>query len=872
MAMFFESFLVHWFDIEAPYNRVQEDYMMQAPVMRFYQKWMIKHVKRHLNVSSEVDFEPLHAWMKDLIGDVSDTEHAVATIVMRWVDQDDQDALGKALQWTIAAYHSDEGKIFTQDWVSFALTRRVDFDALVPVQAENDVLVYEGDLRQRDGFALTDEGASLRAVQKEAHYCVLCHKTENDHCRTGFPEKKGSAILKENSLGNVLTGCPLDERISEMHALRRGGHIIGALAMAMRDNPMIAMTGHRICNDCMKACIYQKQDPVDIPQVESATLRDVLALPYGVELFLLMMQWNPLRRARYVPELASGKTICVMGMGPAGCTMAHEMMMRGHGVLGLDGLKIESLSSLWISEPIESYATIHASLDTRSMHGLGGVAEYGITVRWDKNYLALVYLSLVRRSLFQVFGGVRFGGTVCIDDVWSLGVDHLTLAVGAGLPQALPIKNSMALGMRQANDFLMYLQLTGAAKQAHITRLQVRMPILVIGGGLTAVDAATEAQAYYLQQIEKVVSWYETLIHVSDETKVRCAFDEAQLEVLDELLLHGRALLELRKEAASKGQAPDLISLVHSWGGVHIVYRKSMQASPAYRLNHIELKKAMEEGICYRPYLQPSSVLCDDYHWVRALMCQHVESGESVCLEARTVLVATGAKPNVSYGFEHGEDLKRQRFSYMPYQYIDGRLVSGDHVLHCKQEEKSFLTSYEQQGRYVSFIGDTHPTYHGSVVKAIASAKDAARALEALPWPEGVAKDFDALKEGWKAYFMPKVCGVECVDEHFTALHIYAPAHVKRFLPGHAYRIQAFESHLPQGSLQTDNVSLTPYKVDVERHVLTFWLSVDHVQQYALSFLEEGMPVALMGPSGVRTDLPEQVTECLVLCAEGSIG
>jgi NADPH-dependent glutamate synthase beta subunit-like oxidoreductase len=40
--------------------------------------------------------------------------------------------------------------------------------------------------------------------------------------------------------------------------------------MIVVDNPMAAATGHRICNDCMKACIYQKQEPVDIPQAKPA--------------------------------------------------------------------------------------------------------------------------------------------------------------------------------------------------------------------------------------------------------------------------------------------------------------------------------------------------------------------------------------------------------------------------------------------------------------------------------------------------------------------------------------------------------------------------------------------------------------------------
>ena len=42
----------------------------------------------------------------------------------------------------------------------------------------------------------------------------------------------------------------------------------------MLDNPMCPGTGHRICNDCMKGCIFQKQDPVNIPQTETGVLSE----------------------------------------------------------------------------------------------------------------------------------------------------------------------------------------------------------------------------------------------------------------------------------------------------------------------------------------------------------------------------------------------------------------------------------------------------------------------------------------------------------------------------------------------------------------------------------------------------------------------
>ncbi len=56
------------------------------------------------------------------------------------------------------------------------------------------------------------------------------------------------------------------------------------------------------------------------------------------------------------------------------------------------------------------------------MAGFGGVAEYGITVRWDKNFLKIIRLLLERRDRFALFGGVRFGGTLDTDGAFALGL------------------------------------------------------------------------------------------------------------------------------------------------------------------------------------------------------------------------------------------------------------------------------------------------------------------------------------------------------------------------------------------------------------------------------------------------------------------
>ena len=75
-------------------------------------------------------------------------------------------------------------------------------------------------------------------------------------------------------------------------------------------------------------------------------------------------------------------------------------------------------------------------LDQRILSGFGGVSEYGITVRWDKTFLAVMYLTLLRRQNFQCYGGVRFGGTLTLDDAWQLGFRHVALPTGSGNPVA----------------------------------------------------------------------------------------------------------------------------------------------------------------------------------------------------------------------------------------------------------------------------------------------------------------------------------------------------------------------------------------------------------------------------------------------------
>ena len=462
-----------------------------------------------------------------------------------------QMALKSFEDWCVQLYVEPKRRKRIQHWASYVRAKKLEFESLVETEHPDPNLpeLMTGPaqhLRARDGFKLTDPRMSTKEILREVDYCIYCHQREKDSCQKGFHEKDGS--YKKNPLGITLKGCPLDERISEMHWLRKNGEIIGSLAMVMLDNPMCPGTGHRICNDCMKGCIFQKQEPVNIPANETAVLSEVLNLPYGFEIYSLLTRFNPLNKERPYALPYNGNDVLVVGLGPAGYTLAHYLVNLGFGVVGIDGLKLEPVDSLLSGEgrpfpkPIQNFSELKRDLDERILMGFGGVSEYGITVRWDKNFLSVIYLTLLRRRNIRFYGGVRFGGTLTVDDAWDLGFRHIAVATGAGRPTIIDMKNNLSRGIRKASDFLMALQLQGAFKKGSLANLQVQLPAVVIGGGLTAIDTATELLAYYPVQVEKALDHFETLSRVHGEATVWQMCDEEETEILRTFLDHGKQI------------------------------------------------------------------------------------------------------------------------------------------------------------------------------------------------------------------------------------------------------------------------------------------------------------------------------------------
>ena len=806
-------------------------------------------------------------------------------------------ALSIVEKWSALHFHKKDRK-----WAAFKVPHALDYQNLVHLihpepRLHNIMRGPEHDIRRRVGFKLTDDRGTMRDALYEVDYCMICHERDKDACSTGMREKDGE--IKRNPLGIKAAGCPLDEKISEMHLLKRQGDSIGSLALVTIDNPMCAGTGHRICNDCMKGCIFQKQEPVNIPLAETHTLTDVLSLPYGFEIYHLLTRWNPLNAKRPYPEPYNGKNVLVVGLGPAGYTLSHYLLNEGFGVVGVDGLKIEPLPSDWTGnhgkscpKPIRDITEITESLDERILSGFGGVSEYGITVRWDKNFLTMMQLMLSRRKRFRAYGGVRFGGTLTMEDAWSYGFDHIAIATGAGRPTIVPMRNNLIRGIRQASDFLMALQLTGAFKKDTMSNLQVRLPAVVIGGGLTGIDTATEIFAYYPIQVEKMLEKYETVIAEFGEEHVMKQFDPEELMVIREFLQHGRAVRAERERAAESGEEPNFIELVRSWGGVSLVYRKRLQDSPAYRLNHEEVQKALEEGIDFVECMNPVEAVPDEFNAVKAIKFERLEyiaetgkfdkTGEIHEFPARTVCVAAGTSPNVIYEKEKPGTFKLDEWRQFFQPFKAERNGDGNFHLTEVKGEIGFFTSYEHDGKFVSYYGDNHPQYAGNVVKAMASAKHGYKHVVEL-FADDVARQgalpqeirdeiFDRLEARLDEQLRAYVVKVERLTPTIVDVIVKAPLQARKFEPGQFYRLQNFETSAPvvDGTrLLMEGLALTGAWVDEEKGLLSMIVLEMGTSSRLVSLLKEGEEVLVMGPTGTPTEIPENET---VLLAGGGLG
>ncbi|WPY00389.1 Putative bifunctional glutamate synthase subunit beta/2-polyprenylphenol hydroxylase domain protein [Candidatus Trichorickettsia mobilis] len=786
LAPILENFLAQLFFIEPEITKSRFEHIKFNSIYqckrKFIQRFAIKkYPKASIN---SIDIVNVTNTLNQLIR-AELTPIIFATHVNEWLLDPKKyvDALDIAAQYAAWMVHTNNEHIL------FQLPKSVNQAELID---QDKIAQYKKHIRI--GFDYTNTELTLDNALNNAHYCIYCHKQGKDSCSKGLYNKITEVKTSQD-------GCPLKQKISEMNYLKAHGLNLAALAVIVIDNPMVAATGHRICNDCSKACIYQKQDAVNIPIIETDILQMVLALPYGLEIYLLLTRWNPLKLDNFLPKAPTGYNVLVVGLGPAGFSLAHYLLNDGHNVTAIDGQKIMPLP-FDLQLPIKDWHEYTQNLSERVPQGFGGVVEYGITARWDKNNLIILRLILERRSNFKAYGGVRFGSNITGEQAFAYGFDHIALCVGAGAPKVLKLENGLAKGVKTAADFLMTLQAGGAYHKDSLTNLMIRMPVAVIGCGLTAIDAAVEALNYYPLQVEKFLRKYEQLNKQFSTEIIEQDWTMEDRLIAQEFITHAQLFRAARSQV-------EVQNILDSLGGVTIYYRGSLNDSAAYKLNHEELMHSMAAGVKFREHMNPVKVNLDRYNYLQSVEFkqQHIRFLVSV----KTMLIAIGTG-----------------------DYIDSDILI-------------------KSNKY-SYFGDCNPEFAGSVVKALASSKYGYASVtsglqQASPSFGGDYQKFTSYLDN---ILLSKVSQVNILTKNIVELIIHAPTAAQNFRPGQFFRLQNYTAKVAQAF---EPLALTGAYVDLAQGLISLIiLAVGHSSGLC-KFIKAGDKVSLMGPTGLATEI-----------------
>jgi NAD(P)H-flavin reductase len=310
------------------------------------------------------------------------------------------------------------------------------------------------------------------------------------------------------------------------------------------------------------------------------------------------------------------------------------------------------------------------------------------------------------------------------------------------------------------------------------------------------------------------------------------------------------------------------------------VYRRRLIDSPSYTLNHEEVEKALEEGISFVEGLSPASIEVDNFGAVKGIHFNRQRLGEDGkwtadgehWMSAHTVLVAAGTSPNTVLAREDAAHFKLDG-KYFTACDEQGQPVKPAYAT-PKPQSPDVLLSRLDDGRFISFFGDLHPSYFGNVVKAMASARQGYPKISRLldqrtpASPQSTGEFFAALSRD----LLATVHSVHRLTPTIVEVVVKAPAAARKFRPGQFYRLQNFESlsrQVARTRLLTEGLALTGAWVDPEQGLVSCIVLEMGGSSNLVATLAPGEPVILMGPTGTPTHIAGGET---VLLAGGGLG
>jgi len=192
------------------------------------------------------------------------------------------------------------------------------------------------------------------------------------------------------------------------------------------------------------------------------------------------------------------------------------------------------------------------------------------------------------------------------------------------------------------------------------------------------------------------------------------------------------------------------------------------------------------------------------------------------------------------------------------------------------------LTSYQKDGKFISFYGDNHPVYAGNVVKAMASAKNGypyvvklfeqqlANLNPATQSERNAAMQalFAQLDDSFKA----TIVEINRLTPTIIEIVVKAPLAAEKFQAGQFYRVQNYEAFAPtvEGTvLAAEGLALTGAEVDKENGTVSMIALEMGSSSRLCATWKVGDPVVLMGVTGTPTEITTNQT---VLLLGGGLG
>lgn len=245
-----------------------------------------------------------------------------------------------------------------------------------------------------------------------------------------------------------MEACPTDIDIPLFIRQIQAGNPEGAAKTILSQNILGGMCA-RVCPTetlCEEVCVRETAEgkPVEIGRLQRFATDALMAAGK-----------HPFTRAA-----PTGKTVAVVGAGPAGLACAHRLAMHGHAVV------------------------IH---EARAK--AGGLNEFGIAAYKTTNNFAADELDwLLQIGGITIETGSALGAGITLDGLRET-YDAVFLSIGLGGVNALRAEGEELNGVRDAVDFIADLR-----QADDLSTLSVGRNVVVIGGGMTAVDAAVQSK------------------------------------------------------------------------------------------------------------------------------------------------------------------------------------------------------------------------------------------------------------------------------------------------------------------------------------------------------------------------------------------